>query len=236
MVQLQRLMFFGGSREVNDDGKPTAHGAAHNATFFHAAKTVAKGYSDWGKSGTMIKISCADALITRVNACSKASLDTLDVFCHGTPWSLNFSLLNDKNCGLFADRRAYLGYAIVGPFSDGVNSPEGRGRLISDIDFGVFTENARVEFHGCQTAKDAFIGDSFAEVFSKALGAVGKTKAIVIGHVDKSNPNIKGAKTTNSQQDYRHGPRVVFRSGKVIWKTSDRGDLSRELVAKHVKT
>jgi hypothetical protein len=235
MGQLKRLMFFGGSREINDDGKPTAHGAAHNATFFHAAKTVAGSYSDWGKAGTVIKISCADALVTKINACAAGTLDSLDVFCHGTPWSLNFSLLNDKNCGIFADRLAYLGYAVVGPFSDGVNSPESRGRRISDIDFGVFADNARVEFHGCQTAKDAFIGDSFAEVFSKALGTAGKNKAIVIGHVDKSNPNIKGAKTTNSQQDYRHGLRVVLRAGKVIWKTSEKGDLSREFVAKNVK-
>ena len=67
--------------------------------------------------------------------------------------------------------------------------------------------------------------DNIAEEFSKLLHKAGKTGAYVIGHITKSNPNIKGKATKNSEQDYRHGTRVVYRNGAVIFKTKKTGFL-----------
>jgi len=45
----------------------------------------------------------------------------------------------------------------------------------------------------------------------------------VIGHADKANPNIKGGGEKLSEQDYRHGRRVVFHNGKVTRATNQKG-------------
>jgi hypothetical protein len=230
----KRLIFYGGSRENNNDGSPTKRGRGDNSAFQFAANNIARDYADWGKSGKLIKIRCAINLVSAINSNESGTLASLDILCHGTPWSLNFSVRDDLNCGLFASPAAKAGFTVVGPFSGRVNSPDGDCALVSDIRFDVFANNAVVELHGCQTAGDSFVMDSVAVKLSAGLSGAGKKLAVVIAHVDKANPNIDGT-TIAVKQDYRHGRRVILLNGTIVHSVTKSGKISAEEIAKHLK-
>lgn len=224
----KRLIFYGGTRERNNDGKQRAVGKAHNWAFYHSAKNVAKDYKDFTSSGELIKIDCADTIVKKIGAQQQDSILSLDILSHGSPYSLNFSVADDRNCGFVTGWLIKSGANVAGQFSDDLNAFDGRSKYLSDIDYSKFADAARVQFHGCSIAAEdglSVVSDNIAEVVSKLLHKAGKTGSFVIGHVTKSSPNIKGKKTTNKEQDYRHGSRVVYRNGKVIFKTKKSGFL-----------
>ena len=47
----KRLIFFGGTRERNNDGKERPVGKAHNWAFYHAGKNVQNDYKDFAATG-----------------------------------------------------------------------------------------------------------------------------------------------------------------------------------------
>ena len=108
---------------------------------------------------------------------------------------------------------------IFGALAVGVyfNQQWGEGiATLSAIDFSHFSEDAKVELHACQTARDYAItfgpvtilwNTNFAYSFSLWLGGAGKTQAEVTGHVPKVG--IKG-------QSYQHGHRRVYQNGEII--------------------
>ncbi len=224
----KRLIFYGGTRERNNDGKERPVGKAHNWAFYHAAQNVRKDYKDFSATGEIIKIDCADSIVKKIAAQPEGSIQSLDVLSHGTPYTLNFSVSDDRNCGFATSWLIKSGANIVGRFRDDLNAFDGRSRYFSDIDFTRFSNTARVQFHGCSIAGEdglSAVSDNIAEVVSKLLHDAGKTGAYVIGHVTKSNPNIKGKATKNEEQDYRHGTRVVYRNGAIIFRTKKSGFL-----------
>lgn len=97
--------------------------------------------------------------------------------------------------------------------------------LVSDVDFAKFAANSKIELHGCATAEAESDTDNIAADFSSRLWLAGKVDACVIGHADKANPNIKGGGEKRTEQDYRHGRRIVFHNGKIIRTTSQRGPI-----------
>jgi hypothetical protein len=229
-----RLIFWGGSREVNNDGRPTDNGARDNSAFQFAANNGAKDYGDWGKTGKKHKIRCANNMVALINAMAAGSLASLDILSHGTPVSLNFSVRDDLNCGLFASRTAKTGFGIVGPFRDDVNSPDNECAVVTDINFRVFTDDAIIELHGCQTAGNAYGLDSIAVNLSQGLSGAGKKKAVVIAHLDKANPNIGGTQNV-LKQDYRHGRRVIIYNGKIVHEFTRTGRIKPSDVEKYLK-
>lgn len=66
-------------------------------------------------------------------------------------------------------------------------------------------------------------GNSLVDEFSIQIYNAGRTRSYVIGHNDKSNPNINGAKTTIEEQYYRHGERSIHNNGKLLKKTTEKG-------------
>lgn len=230
----KRLIFYGGARETNNDGGDRAVGKAHNWAFSFAAQNVAGDYRDFAGVGKITKIDCADTIVREIGAEQENSILSLDILSHGTPYTLNFSVSNDRNCGFATNWLIKSGANIVGAFRDDVNIFDARSRYFSDIDYSKFAVGARVQFHGCSIAGEdglSIASDNIAEVVSKLLHTAGKTGSYVIGHVTKSNPNIQGAGTTDEQQDYRHGTRVVFRNGEIIHRTTKRGYLSERDIA-----
>lgn len=104
--------------------------------------------------------------------------------------------------------------------------------LVSEINFAKFSENAKIELHGCRTADAESDTDNIAADLSTRLSEARKVASIVIGHADKANPNIKGGGEKNDEQDYRHGQRVLFSNGKIVKVTRQKGYLiERELEA-----
>lgn len=177
----------------------------------------------------ILKISTAASMVAKINAMKANSVKSFDVLCHGTPYSLNFSVKENENCGLVTGLLAKgLLSVYYSSWEDGVYSFSSDARYVSDINFSVFAEDARVQIHGCNTAKGNIPGDTLTEAFSKELFNAGKVKSYVIGHTDKSNPNIKGDQTTIAQQDYRHGGRAIIHNGKTIKTTAKKGYLAHE--------
>lgn len=222
-----RFLFHGGTREKNADGSIRNIGIAHNSAFYFAARNVAKDYKDAEKRA--IKITTAAEMVKKINACSPKSVASLDVFCHGTPYSLNFSIKENENCGLVTGWMAKQGLrAYYSTWDDGIYNFSSDSRYVSDIDFKVFTEDARIQIHGCNTARGSMPGNTLVEEFSEQIYNAGRKKAYVIGHTDKSNPNINGAKTTIKQQDYRHGERSIYHNGILLKTTKQKGIIAHD--------
>lgn len=230
----KRLIFWGGSREVNNDGKKNSQAMADNSAFQFAANNVKRDYDDWGSASRIIKITTAADMIAVINGCEQGTLLSLDILSHGTPWSLNFSTRNDMNCGLFASRSARMGATVSSPFSDQINTPDANSRVVTDIRFGVFSNEAIVELHGCQTAGQGVVVDNIATNISQELSAAGKALGVVIAHTLKANPNIGGTQNVRAQ-DYRHGPRVIVHNGAIVHRFTRTGRISPAAVARHIR-
>lgn len=229
-----RFLFHGGTREKNADGSIRNIGIAHNSAFCFAARNVAKDYKDAEKRA--IKITTAAEMVKKINACSPKSVASLDVFCHGTPYSLNFSIKENENCGLVTGWMAKQGLrAYYSTWDDGIYNFSSDSRYVSDIDFKVFTEDARIQIHGCNTARGSMPGNTLVEEFSEQIYNAGIKKAYVIGHTDKSNPNINGAKTTIKQQDYRHGERSIYHNGILLKTTKQKGTIAHDEIQGLIK-
>ena len=229
-----RFLFYGGTREKNADGSIRNIGIAHNGAFYFAAQNVVRDYKNGDKRS--IKITTAADMVRKINACPANSIASLDIFSHGTPYSLNFSLKENENCGLVTGWAAKQGLRVYySSWDDGIYNFSSDSRYVSDIDFKVFTSEARIQIHGCNTAKGLMPGNTLVEEFSEQIYSAGKKKAYVIGHTDKSNPNINGPKTTIKQQDYRHGERSVYHNGKLLKKTKKEGLISHEEIQGLIK-
>ena len=97
-----RLIFYGGDRETQANGKVRQVGIAHNGAFYAAAKNVANDYKLEASHDEIkiLKISTAASMVAQINAMQANSVKSFDVLCHGTPYSLNFSVKENENCGL----------------------------------------------------------------------------------------------------------------------------------------
>ncbi len=229
-----RFLFHGGTREKNVDGSVRNVGIAHNGAFYFAAQNVVKDYKNGEKRS--LKITTAADMVRKVNACSPKSVASLDVFSHGTPYSLNFSIKENENCGLVTGWMAKQGLrAYYSTWDDGIYNFSPESRYVSDIDFKVFTDDARIQIHGCNTARGSMPGNTLVEEISEQIYKAGRKKAYVIGHTDKSNPNINGSKTTIKQQDYRHGERSIYHNGGLLIKIKKKGIVAHDEIQRLIK-
>lgn len=145
-------------------------------------------------------------------------------------------MTENENCGLVTSSIAKAMLKVYySTWDDGVYSFTAMSRYVSDIDFSRFAKDAQIQLHGCNTAKGSIPGNTIAEEFSELLYDAGKTDGYVIGHSAKSNPLINGTKTTNSAQDYRHGPRSIIYNGEAIKEIRVVGALKKSDIAHWIK-
>jgi hypothetical protein len=116
---------------------------------------------------------------------------------------------------------------------------------IDDIDFSRFAYDAVIEIHGCHagTEQDP-LPDNICKRLSLALYGAGKQLAVVIGHSTRANPNLarnnaaRGGtaagdisyKQSVLAQDYRHGLRMIYFGGKVIFSTRQSGGIPQSTI------
>ena len=219
-----RYIFHGGTRGKNPDGSVRQVGIAHNSAFHLAARNVEKDYKPSGDTIRMKKITTAADMVGEINRNSQNQVISLDILCHGTPYSLNFSIKENENCGLVTGFIAKMLLKIYySSWEDGIYNFSSQSRFVDNINFSVFSTDARVQAHGCNTARGSIPGDTLTESISKGLYDAGKNKSYVIGHVDKSNPMINGSSTLIAAQDYRHGKRAIVHNGKIIKEIKQKG-------------
>ncbi len=234
----KRLIFYGGARERNNNGSQRRQGIGANNTFHAAALGVRQSYGE--TNVRMIRISTAAEVVHVVNGETDGSILSMDVLSHGTPWTLNFSREDDVNCGFFGNRQIRLMNDAIAPNSDDVNAFGNGSASLTDIHFQKFVIDARVEFHGCNTAntddpdfppeirrlgRDLII----SKTVSEQLHIAGRTSSYVIGHATSSTPNMGGGRC-----DYRHGKRVVYHNGHVLFETRQEGHLRHEDVQRRL--
>jgi len=235
-VTYKRLLLYGGARK-----------SEHNNTFKAAAEVVKK---DYGNDGEIILIKIEGGgqfVVNKINSYSDNSIQSIDFFTHGNDRSLLFKFDDSKNYqelyindteeqeqGItFWDR---LG-SLIGI---GLDPDENKnGADISEINYNVFTNSAKIEFHGCNTASEPKqeekielekkkIPINFASEFSKRLYNAGKERAVVIGHITKANPN-------GIKNDYRHGTRRVYHNGKELFLYRKEGRILGSEIKEHLK-
>ena len=76
--------------------------------------------------------------------------------------------------------------------------------------------------------------DNIVEEMSELLFKANKKNGVVIGHATKGNPNINGSRTTIKQQDYRHGHRVVYYNGNILFETREKGYLKQDVISNNL--
>ena len=125
--------------------------------------------------------------------------------------------------GLYSDYLSTLGAAYF--FNQTYESSTDIA-YIKEIDFGKFSANSVVEFHGCRTAENVpilntWIKDNFAKNFSDKLGE----KGIVVGHITNSSPDKNPNGNAN---DYRYGKVRIYRNGRILKDGIERWGLKFE--------
>lgn len=222
----KRLVIYGGARALGDNG-----------AFLHASKNVIKDYKNDLPIKSVFMKSGIKQLIEALEEQSENTVQSLDIFCHGS------------QLGLYTVMKASLDHSLTAEFVHDENlasniyrdwnTKQDQWRLfgssdwsnlytISDLNLKAFTNESKIEIHGCNTARN---GDTntFSALLSKALYKEGKKRSVVIGHADYTNPNIGGTKEI-SKQDYRHGLRIIYNNGKVIAETKVSGRISANFV------
>lgn len=241
-----RIIYYGGARERNANGSARTAGVNDNSAFKYAALNIEKSYQKFGDQIVIKKISTAQDIVAYISSLQNSSIASLDIVCHGSPLSLNFSNKPYEACGFYA---SWLGKkAIESYFSDddGDYVFTAQAHSVSDINWKKFTDNARVQLHGCLTASDWFrthdgkkvfptLVDNIVKQMSDELQSAGKKNALVIGHTTRGNPLINGNSTTLAQQDYRHGERKVYRNGKLVLTTTQTGFLTNDYLSRVIQ-
>lgn len=223
-----RLIVHGGARSLGDNG-----------AFFNAANNVVKDYKNDLPVKSYFMSKGIKQLIDAINIQAENSVQSLDIFCHGSEVGLYTVIgaslersLTEKNVDAQnLESNLYINIMTKAnrwrPFGSNnwTNS-----YTLSDINFKAFTNESKIEIHGCHTALDGD-SDTLCALLSIALFKVGKKRSIVIGHSDYANPNRGGTKEI-AKQDYRHEERVIYNNGKVIAKTRIEGRISSSFIKK----
>ena len=141
--------------------------------------------------------------------------------------SINAYVLEKIQSGLYSSNLIKtLAPSYSALFEEGPDAPRKFEASLGDVEFGKFTNSAKVEIHGCRTAEDVPVFDSFCEQCSQLLYASGKERAVVIGHNAKNSPD--------SNNEYRHGVRLCFHDGNILFRYEDDGAISEQIIDKYL--
>lgn len=234
----KRFIFYGGAREKKTDGTRHKVGESHNSAFKFASFNVRKDYTDFKKTGSLLKISTGKILIDTINQQEDNTIISLDILSHSTAYSLNFSQKAFNNCGIYVNKKTkqFLAFKYrlkyFKKYIFDTNSVS-----IAKINFNKFNTQAVIELHGCKTVSRLNILPlpSIAKKISKELIKNGKYEACVIVHLQKSGPLIYEEKTKILEQDYRHGKRAVFYNGKVLFRTKKTRRISHSKILNKIQ-
>lgn len=205
-----RLMFHGGAKRAD-----------HNNTFENAAQNVNKDYEN---SAKIYRINTAQDIIKKINEQKDNSIQSIDFFTHGGKEALYFknSGIFNLNNSLYINKKSDQGGWL------------GNSGSLDGINFSKFTNDAKIEMHGCNTASidgENVDDENFAKYFSQKLFDAGKKNAVVIGHVVNANPN----RDSSEKSDYRHGVRRIYHGGQILFRTQKEGRITANMINKYLE-
>ncbi|WP_288497334.1 hypothetical protein [uncultured Acinetobacter sp.] len=223
-----RLVLYGGAKSLGDNG-----------AFFHASKNVIADYKNDLPVKSYFISKGMKQFVDLINTQPENSIQSLDTFGHGS--DLGLYAVIGASLKRTLTKEEVTSNNLASNLYRNWNTKRKQWRLfgdsnwqnlfdISDINFKVFTNESKIEIHGCNTAFDGEL-DTLSSLISLALFKAGKKRSVVIGHADFSSPNRGGTKDI-TKQDYRHETRIIYNNGKVIAKTRREGRLSAEFIKK----
>jgi hypothetical protein len=212
-----RLMFHGGATQTSD-----------NNTFLNAANNVNRDYAV--KANMFTNSGGGQGIVNEINSQGEGKVQSIDFFAHGGENALYFTPDSKGNSQSLYGNDAQEQEFGTGGFWGwlGYDTNES-GADIGEIDYGVFTDDAKVEVHGCNVGSvtNANGGKNLASTMSKHLFDAGKNNGVVIGHGTSANPD---AHKTLKGSDYRHGLRRVYHNGKPLFTTKREGRITAEVI------
>lgn len=215
-----RILIYGGAKKKSD-----------NSAFYYAASNVAKDYQN--DKIIFKKAYTGKDVVSQINKQKDNSIQSIDFFTHGSQYALY--MVRDKNSKLNSSTETNIDDAkvesnnlyasktvkIVQSWFAGDDED-----VINNIDYKKFTNTAKIEIHGCNSGAGTYMVDNIAINLSEYLYENGRTKAVVIAHLTKANPNINDSKTKIQEQDYRHGSRIIYNNGKEVFRTAKKGRIT----------
>lgn len=217
-----RLVIYGGAKKASD-----------NSAFKFASKNVVADYKNDLPVKNYFILNGAKTVVSVLETQLDNSVQSLDLFCHGDPDGVYFIIgaSLDKNVENPIENQLasnlYISkfQAIYKGFDRKENKIKNQ-YAISGLKLSAFTNESKIEIHGCNTGKG---DDCFASELSKQLFNAGKRSSVVIGHASKANPNIDGT-TSVTKQDYRHGTRIIYHNGKAVKMITSSGRISSNII------
>jgi len=199
---------------------------SHSNSFTKAASLLFSEYFSDGHMASVHGVHNGSEIISIINSKKNNSIKSLDIISHSGPRGIWFAPNSDGS-----KNNLYQSNAIM----NDDNGSSNYSGSIESIDFGKFSNDARIELHGCATAGDnyaepnggpEYTNDNIALDMSKSLYKAGKNKAYVIGHFHQSGPDAAG--------DYRQNTRVVYYNGNEVYKTTEKGNISHDKIQKAI--
>lgn len=181
--------------------------AGDNNTFDQVAKNLKRDYDkrDAKHEVLIVKVTSGKELVEIINAYGKDTIRSVDILSHSNSENAYISD-GPKEKHLRQSIPFYRIYEWE-IFSD--------KRELDDIKFDRFTNNGKVEMHGCKSSSETELDDNIIRQISIELFNAGKMKSCAIGHGRKGNPNINGTQDP-MKMDYRHGRRFIYHNGRVL--------------------
>lgn len=217
-----RLVIYGGVKKASD-----------NSAFKFASKNVVADYKNDLPIKNYFILNGAKTVVSVLATQQENSVQSLDLLCHGDPNAVYFVIGSSLDKNVENENRDPIASNIyknrIISNIRGLFDPEKQMKnqsAISNLKLSVFTNESKVEIHGCNTGKG---DDCFASELSKQLFDAGKTSSVVIGHASKANPNIDGT-TSVTKQDYRHGTRIIYHNGKAIKTVTSSGRIAASVI------
>jgi hypothetical protein len=224
------IAFYGGARTIGDNGSFKI--AATNTQISY--KSVYKNSLHFAKSGQFI--------VDTINDVSDDSIGRLDIITHASATAAymvrNKETKDSGEAKTIPEDQVESNNMYASSTAKGIES-WGAGDdevTIYDIEFKKFANDAVVELHGCKVATTPYelVIDNLAQNLSEELYSEEKKEAVVIGHATKANPNINGTNTKDKDQDYRHGERIIYHNGSVLFRTKEKKHIGKDVVKKYL--
>lgn len=223
-----RVLLYGGAIKAGDN--KGFKGAAENtlADYVNDSKDTLCCYLTMLTGG-------GEQIVDYIENQPKNSIQSLDIFTHGTTISLEMVLgsSTEQNATDITLSRIFQTHfqQLRHTSSDLSLNPPSKQYDIGDLDLDCFTNSCKIEIHGCSTGGEE---DNFARSLSIALYKAGKKRSVVIAHPEKVSGNIIDAPFDENgnfdipffQYDYRHGKRILYHNGVILHTFTKKGRLT----------
>lgn len=204
-----------------------AYSKSDNNTFRDTANNLEKMYRE--KYGNKFnyyirEVKVRQDFIDLINRQPDNSIKSLDIFTHGGKNSLYMVSVREEDGSSILNKNWLYRYVV--------NDETFKTPYLKSLNMNAFTINTKIEVHGCKTAENPRGENNLVSYWSHFLYQSGKTKSVTIGHTTNTSPLINGSITKPNEQSYMWLERAIYKNGKLVQTTKQKGFLDEEALTK----